>query len=89
MRTHGTLTRWNTDRGFGFNYPRAARDDLFVHLSAFPRGFEAPRIGRVLSFESEPDTDDTAAPVRCASCAREHLHPGIPTRREAVPRAKK
>ncbi|AEQ97308.1 excalibur calcium-binding domain-containing protein [Xanthomonas oryzae] len=64
MRAHGTLTRWNTDPGFGFFPPAQPGDDLFVHLSAFPRGFEAPRIGGVLSFETEPDTDGRTRAVR-------------------------
>ncbi|MCC8473906.1 excalibur calcium-binding domain-containing protein [Xanthomonas arboricola] len=64
MRTHGTLTRWNTDRGFGFITPAQPGDDLFVHISAFPRSFEAPRIGEVISFETEPGPDGRPRAVR-------------------------
>lgn len=64
MRTHGTLTRWNTDRGFGFITPAQPGDDLFVHISAFPRGFETPRIGEVISFEIEPGKDGRRQAVR-------------------------
>ncbi|WOB51815.1 cold shock domain-containing protein [Xanthomonas hydrangeae] len=64
MRTHGTLTRWNTDRGFGFITPAQPGDDLFVHISAFPRSPDAPRIGELISFEIEPGKDGRQQAVR-------------------------
>ncbi|CAD7383981.1 cold shock domain-containing protein [Xanthomonas arboricola pv. juglandis] len=64
MRAHGTLTRWNTDRGFGFITPAQPGDDLFVHISAFPRGFETPRIGELISFEIEPGKDGRRQALR-------------------------
>ncbi|MDV2452501.1 cold-shock protein [Xanthomonas hortorum] len=57
MRTHGTLTRWNPDRGFGFITPAQPGDEVFVHISAFPKGPDAPRIGELISFEIEPGKD--------------------------------
>lgn len=57
MRTHGTLTRWNDDRGFGFITPAAqGARELFVHVSAFPPG-ERPRLNEVISFEVEAGPD--------------------------------
>lgn len=64
MRTHGTLTRWNADRGFGFITPAQPGDELFVHLSAFPRSPDAPRIGELVSFEIEPGPDGRPRAVR-------------------------
>ncbi|NIJ85450.1 cold shock CspA family protein [Xanthomonas arboricola] len=58
------MTRWNTDRGFGFITPAQPGDDLFVHISAFPRGVETPRIGEVISFEIEPGKDGRRQAVR-------------------------
>ncbi|WP_338000684.1 excalibur calcium-binding domain-containing protein [Xanthomonas cucurbitae] len=58
------MTHWNTDRGFGFITPAQPGDDLFVHISAFPRGFESPRIGEVISFETEPGPDGRLRAVR-------------------------
>ncbi len=49
MRRHGTLTRWNEARGFGFIEPAQGTHELFVHVSAFPRG-EQPVVGQMLSF---------------------------------------
>ena len=46
MRTHGTLTKWNEERGFGFITPAKGTADLFVHISAFPRGWGAPAAQR-------------------------------------------
>ncbi|MEQ7757485.1 cold shock domain-containing protein [Xanthomonas sp. WHRI 8391] len=64
MRTHGTLTRWNPDRGFGFITPAQPGDEVFVHISAFPRSADAPRIGELISFEIEPGKDGRQQAVR-------------------------
>lgn len=53
MRTHGTLTKWNDERGFGFISQAQGSDELFVHVSAFPRDGERPRINELISFETE------------------------------------
>ncbi|PPT27853.1 cold-shock protein [Xanthomonas arboricola] len=76
MRTHGILTRWNTDRGFGFITPAQPGDDLFVHISAFPRGFETPRIGEVISFEIEPGKDGRRQAVRVMRAGQHAAGPG-------------
>src|SRR5574337_31945 len=51
MRTHGTLTKWNDDRGFGFIEPASGHAEVFVHISAFPRDGVRPRIGELVSYE--------------------------------------
>ncbi len=53
MRTHGTLTRWNDARGFGFITPALGSDELFVHVSAFPRDGMRLHVGELISFEIE------------------------------------
>lgn len=52
MRFDGTLTKWNDDRGFGFITPTLGGQDVFAHISAFPRGGR-PMIGESVSFEVE------------------------------------
>jgi len=52
MRIHGTLTKWNDDRGFGFISQPQRAGDIFVHISAFPRG-ERPKLNELVSFETE------------------------------------
>lgn len=64
MRTHGTLARWNDARGFGFLAPASGGDDLFVHVSAFPRDGVAPRVGELVSFETQVGPDDRRRAVR-------------------------
>ena len=57
MRSHGTLTKWNDDRGFGFITPAQGNEELFVHVSAFPRDGTRPRVGELISFEIEVNSD--------------------------------
>ncbi|KAB7772168.1 excalibur calcium-binding domain-containing protein [Xanthomonas maliensis] len=64
MRTHGTLSRWNAERGFGFIAPARPGDDVFVHLSAFPRDGGPPRIGELLSYEIAAGPDGRPRAVR-------------------------
>jgi cold shock CspA family protein len=57
MRTHGTLIKWNDDRGFGFVVLPQSHEEVFVHISAFPRDGVRPRIGEVISFEVRTGSD--------------------------------
>lgn len=57
MRTHGTLTKWSDDRGFGFITPPNNGPDIFVHISAFPRDGVRPRVNEMISFEIESGAD--------------------------------
>jgi cold shock CspA family protein len=51
MRIDGTLTKWNDERGFGFITPTQGGQEIFVHVSAFPKDGARPAIGEKLSFE--------------------------------------
>ena len=51
MRLEGTLKSWNDDRGFGFIEPAQGGQDIFLHVSAFPRGAGRPVLGQRLTFE--------------------------------------
>jgi len=55
MRIDGTLAKWNDDRGFGFIAPTGGGQEIFVHISAFPKDCRRPRLGETLSFEIETD----------------------------------
>jgi cold shock CspA family protein len=57
MRKHGTLTKWNADRGFGFVELPNGGGDLFVHVSAFQSGGAEPRVGELLSFDVQDGPD--------------------------------
>jgi cold shock CspA family protein len=64
MRIHGTLTRWNDDRGFGFITPAKGPPDIFVHISEFPREGGRPSINELISFEVVPGPDGKQRAVR-------------------------
>lgn len=51
MRSHGTLVKWNDERGFGFISMGASGEEIFVHVSAFPRDGQRPSIGELVSFD--------------------------------------
>lgn len=53
-RETGTVKAWNGDRGFGF-VARAGEPDLFLHVRAFPRGTEEPKVGDRVTFEVDVD----------------------------------
>lgn len=57
MRTHGTLVKWNPERGFGFLAVAAGGEQVFVHVSAFPRDGRPPQVGELVSFEIRSGAD--------------------------------
>jgi len=64
MRTHGTLTKWNDDRGFGFVAPSGAGAEIFAHVSAFPRDGVRPHVGELISFDVETGRDGRKRAIR-------------------------
>lgn len=64
MRYDGTLKKWNAERGFGFIVADDGGQELFAHISAFPRDGQLPALGERLSFEVEPDRDGKKRAVR-------------------------
>lgn len=57
MRFDGKLEKWNDDRGFGFITPLHGGEPVFVHVSAFLRDGQRPKLGELLTFEVEPSGD--------------------------------
>jgi cold shock CspA family protein len=53
MRFDGTLKKWNDERGFGFIASTQGAQEIFVHISAFPRDGSRPKLEELLSFEIE------------------------------------
>ena len=51
MRFDGVIKSWEDERGYGFIEPLKGGDDLYVHITAFPRGMGRPRCGQRVSFE--------------------------------------
>lgn len=48
MRYEGKLKNWNVERGFGFIVANDSGQDIFVHITAFPRDGRLPMEGEVL-----------------------------------------
>lgn len=89
MRTHGTLVKWNDERGFGFIAPAQGHDELFVHVSAFRRGGARPQVNELVSFEirTKPDGKKEAINVmRAGEASRPQTHRRS-TREAAAPRS--
>jgi len=83
MRLHGTLTKWNDDRGFGFVTPAKGTPEVFVHISAFPREGGRPRLNELISFEIEAGPDGRQRAVRVMRPAQRRATPATPgSRRE-------
>ncbi|MGC2457655.1 MAG: cold shock domain-containing protein [Gallionellaceae bacterium] len=57
MRIEGTLAKWNDDRGFGFITPAQCGQEIFVHISAFPKDGIRPTLGETLTIEIETDNN--------------------------------
>ncbi len=63
-RFEGTLKKWDVERGFGFVVAVQGGQDVFVHVSAFPRDGHQPIVGEPLTFEVERDRDGRKRAVR-------------------------
>lgn len=55
MRYQGRLKKWNAEGGYGFIVASDSGQDIFVHITAFPRDGRVPMQGDELTFEVEPD----------------------------------
>lgn len=64
MRSHGNLTKWNDERGFGFITPAQGSGEIFVHISAFPRDGTRPRLNELISYETEAGDNGKLHAVR-------------------------
>jgi cold shock CspA family protein len=84
MRIDGMLAKWNDDRGFGFIAPTNGGQEIFVHISAFPKDGQRPRLGEMLSFEIETGKDGkkrakaVSRPARANAPHVRHRAPGRP-----------
>lgn len=64
MRIHGNLKKWKDDRGFGFIAIPQQSNEIFVHISEFPKDGIRPTIGEPLSFEMKNDKNGKKRAIR-------------------------
>ncbi|MCC4595787.1 excalibur calcium-binding domain-containing protein [Xanthomonas campestris pv. phormiicola] len=87
MRTHGTLIKWNEERGFGFVRSAHADAEVFVHIAAFPRDGIRPRLGELISFDLEQDAEGRPRAVRVMRPGRAAAKPAPRATADAPPRS--
>lgn len=64
MRIHGNLKKWKDDRGFGFIAIPQQSNEIFVHISEFPKDGVRPTVGEPLSFEMKNDKNGKKRAIR-------------------------
>lgn len=80
MRVEGSLLKWDDERGFGFIMPAQGSQEIFVHISAFPKDGIRPTPGEKLTFEIDSDSNgkvraiNLLCPTRPPSSSRPASH---------------
>jgi len=87
MRTHGTLIKWNEERGLGFVRSAQGDAEVFVHIAAFPRDGIRPRLGELISFDLEQDAEGRPRAVRVMRPGRVAARPASRATAGAQPRS--
>ena len=85
MRIDGKLRTWNEEKGFGFIATPNGGQDIFVHVSDYPKRGGEPQIGEALSFEIALNREGKKKAVR----VRRPASPRIASSREAVQHRKR
>ena len=70
MRFDGILIKWDDERGFGFIAPRLGGQEIFIHISSFPRDGRRPGLNEALSFEIELNSEGKKRAVNVQRPAR-------------------
>lgn len=55
MRTKGTLTSWNEEKGYGFISPMSGGKQVFLHIKAFKNRSRRPELGQIVTYNISSD----------------------------------
>jgi uncharacterized membrane protein YsdA (DUF1294 family)/cold shock CspA family protein len=77
MRSRGTITTWNDDKGFGFITPREGEGRLFLHVSGLVRGLPRPKGAEPVSYEIALDRNQRPRAVNVRYERRAESSPGF------------
>lgn len=83
MRFDGILIKWDDERGFGFIAPRLGGQEIFIHISSFPRDGRRPGLNEALSFEIELNSEGKKRAINVQRPARPASAPSARTQRKA------
>lgn len=64
MRTKGTITSWNDEKGFGFITPSSGGKRVFVHIKAFGNRNRRPEVNRTVTFALSTDNQGRTCAVK-------------------------
>ncbi len=53
MLYHGTISRWNDSRGFGFITQDNTKEEVFFHISDCPQHGIRPQVGFIVSYQRQ------------------------------------
>lgn len=57
MLYHGTISRWNDNKGFGFITQDNTKEEIFFHISDCPQHGVRPKIGFIVSYQRQQATN--------------------------------
>lgn len=74
MRTKGTISAWNDEKGYGFIEPHAGGGRVFVHIKAFGNRSRRPAANQLVTFALSKDNRGRPCAVK-ATLAGDRLRP--------------
>ncbi len=64
MRSHGKITYWNEEKGYGFITPSSSAKQLFVHIRAFRNHHQLPHINQIVHYSLSTDKQGRPCAVK-------------------------
>ncbi len=64
MRLKGNLTKWNSDKAYGFIAPNGGGKQVFIHKRAFTNRIRVPQLNDVITFSIAKDKQGRSCAVQ-------------------------